>query len=224
MINGILLVNKPKGVTSRAVVNHVVRKLNIKKIGHTGTLDPLATGVLVLCIGRATKLAEKITAKDKEYLVTVQVGIETDTLDVTGKILKQKKDYSLSEDKLKETLNFFKGEYLQEVPKYSAVKVNGKRLYEYARAGLEVELPKKNVKIFSIELLDFNKDEFKFKVHVSKGTYIRSLIRDIGNKLSIPMCMKELVRTKQGEYLLEDCYTSEEIEKDKYKIIAIDLE
>jgi len=221
-MDGILLVNKPKGITSRRVVNEVVRAIGVKKIGHTGTLDPLATGVLVLCVGKATKLAEKITAKDKEYVATVKFGFETDTLDTDGEVLKKQNDFNINREELLVVLNSFVGSYLQEVPKYSAVKINGRRLYEYARKGIDVELPKKEITIFEIELLDFNKREFKFRVLVSKGTYIRSLIRDVGLRLGVLMTMSDLIRTKQGEFSIEDCYTLEQIQNGEYKLLELD--
>ena len=202
-MNGIILIDKEKGITSRDVVNEVCKKLNTNKVGHTGTLDPIATGLLVLCVGEGLKLVELLTGHDKEYIAKVRVGIKTDTYDVTGRLI-EKKDFVLNKETLINTLNSFVGEYLQEVPIYSSVKVNGKKLYEYAREGKEVVLPKHLVKIKNIELLEFNHDTFTFKVEVSSGTYIRSLINDIGNILNIPMTMEELKRTRVGTYKLDD--------------------
>lgn len=215
MEDGILLINKPKNITSRDVVNIACKKLNTKKIGHCGTLDPIATGVLVLCCNKATKIIELLIEEQKEYIAEVKIGILTDTLDITGNILEENNNYSLTKEELIEALNSFKGEYLQEVPKYSAIKLNGTRLYDYARDNKEVELPKRNVKIKEIELLEYNKDTFKFKVLVSKGTYIRSLIRDIGNKLNINMTMINLQRTKVDRFNIEDCIDVEDISYDK---------
>lgn len=219
-MDGIILINKPKNVTSRDVVNQVGKILKNKKIGHTGTLDPIATGVLVLCVGKYTKLVDLITSYEKEYISTVLVGTETDTLDVTGNIL-NKVDVKLEEDKLIQALKSFKGDYIQEVPIYSAVKINGKKLYEYARNNESIDLPKREVEIKNIELLDIDNNEFTFKVKVSKGTYIRSLINDIGKYLEIPMCMKELHRTMQGNFKINDCYTIEDIENGNYNILDI---
>lgn len=202
-MNGIILINKEKGITSRDVVNRVCKKLNTNKVGHTGTLDPIATGLMVLCVGEGLKLAQLLTGHDKEYIAKVKLGIKTDTFDITGKVLEERKS-DLDKESLINTLNSFVGEYLQEVPIYSSVKVNGKKLYEYAREGKKVDLPKHLVKIYNIELLDLDDDSFTFKVMVSSGTYIRSLINDIGNKLNIPMTMEELERTKVGEYKLEN--------------------
>ena len=202
-MDGIILINKEKGVTSRDVVNMVCKKLNTNKVGHTGTLDPIATGLMVLCVGEGLKLVELLTGHDKEYIAKVKVGIKTDTYDVTGNILEEKK-VNLNREDLIKTLNSFIGEYYQEVPIYSSVKVNGKKLYEYARNNEKVTLPKHLVKISNIQLIDFNSDNFSFKVTVSSGTYIRSLINDIGNKLDIPMTMEELKRTRVGDYQLTD--------------------
>ena len=151
-MDGIIVVNKPKGITSRDVVNNVCKLLNTKKIGHTGTLDPIATGVLVLCVGKATKLVEILTSNDKEYVATVKLGILTDTLDTAGTIIK-KKHVNLDKNELEKVLNSFVGTYNQEVPIYSAIKINGKKLYEYAREKKEVILPKRMVEIKKIELL-----------------------------------------------------------------------
>ena len=202
-MDGIILINKEKNKTSRDMVNMVCKKLNTNKVGHTGTLDPLATGLMVICVGEGLKLVELLTNHDKEYIAKVKVGIKTDTYDITGKILEEK-ECSLNKEDLINCLNSFIGEYNQTVPIYSSVKVNGKKLYEYARNNEEVILPKHLVKISSIELLDFNNDSFSFKVEVSSGTYIRSLINDISNKLNIPMVMEELTRTRVGKYLLKD--------------------
>jgi len=200
MKNGILLIDKPKCITSRDVVNIICKKLNTKKVGHTGTLDPLATGLMIICVNKATSLVELITSEDKEYIANVKLGVMTDTLDITGKVLDEEHNYKLDSETLKKALNSFIGSYYQEVPIYSAIKVNGKKLYEYARNSVDIELPKKLVSIKNIDLIDFNNDNFTFKVKVSKGTYIRSLIRDIGSKLGIYMTMNELRRTKINEY------------------------
>ena len=218
-MNGIILINKEKGITSREVVNQISKRLNIKKVGHAGTLDPLATGLMVVGVGKGTKVLDLLTMDRKEYIATVKMGIETDTLDITGTILKSLEKITCSKEKLEEVLLSFKKEYLQTVPKYSAVKKEGKRLYEYARNNLEVELPQRMVQIFEIELLnyDYEKKEFTFKTLVSKGTYIRSLIQDIGKSLDIPCTMKDLIRTKSGKFLLNDSNLIDE----EYKIIPL---
>lgn len=177
-MSGILVVYKEAGMTSRDVVNKVGKLLHTKKIGHTGTLDPIATGVLVLCVGSATKIVELLTATEKEYIAEVTLGIETDTLDNTGSILK-KENVLISKEQIEAVLKSMVGDYLQEVPLYSAIHVNGKKLYEYARNKEEVKLPTRMVSIYSLELLQYNENKFTIKTKVSKGTYIRSLIRDI---------------------------------------------
>ena len=202
-MDGIILINKEKGITSRDVVNMVCKKLDTRRVGHTGTLDPIATGLMVLCVGEGLKLVELLTNHDKDYIAKVKLGIKTDTYDVTGKILEEKK-VSLNKEDLVKVLNSFNGRYLQEVPIYSSIKVNGKKLYEYARNNEKVELPKHLVTISNMKLLDFDDDSFTFMVTVSSGTYIRSLINDIGNKLNVLMTMEELIRTRVGDYSLDN--------------------
>lgn len=219
-MDGIIVINKPKGITSREVVNKVCKLLNTKKVGHTGTLDPIATGVLVLCVGKATKLVETLTSNDKEYVATVKLGILTDTLDTDGTII-EKKCVNLDKDKLVNVLNSFIGTYNQEVPIYSAVKINGKKLYEYARAKKEVTIPKRMVEIKKIKLIEFGNDYYKFKVMVSKGTYIRSLIKDINDKLGVIGVMSDLVRTKQGKFSINNSYTLENMENNNYNVLTI---
>ena len=214
-MNGILIIDKPKGVTSRDVVNCVVKKFNTKKVGHTGTLDPIATGVLVVCVGTATKLVDELTCNDKEYIASVELGTLTDTLDNTGKILNEEKCIK-SKEEIIDVLNSFKGKYMQEVPIYSAVKINGKKLYEYARENVEIDLPKREVKVSNIELVSdvkYKDDKtcFKFKCSVSKGTYIRSLIRDIAIRLNTVGIMTDLRRIRQGKFNIEDSITLEEL-------------
>lgn len=213
-MDGILIIDKPKDYTSRDVVNVVGKKFHTKKIGHTGTLDPLATGVLVVCINKGTKLVELLSALDKEYIAIFEFGTLTDTLDNTGNILKNEK-ISIDKTKLQEVLNKMIGNYNQVVPIYSAVKVNGKKLYEYARNNEEVELPVHNVEIYDLELLDFYEQNFKpyakIRCHVSKGTYIRSLGNDIANYLNTNAIMTDLRRVKQGKFLIENAMKLDEI-------------
>ena len=218
--SGVLVVNKEKNMTSRDVVNEVSKVLGIKKIGHTGTLDPMAEGVLVLTIGKATKLGELLTSYEKEYIAEVEVGKMTDTLDVTGNVLEEKELTSnLDYEKI---CSSFRKKYLQEVPIYSAVKVNGKKLYEYARNDEKVILPKKEVEIKNIELLDNKYNTFKFKTLVSKGTYIRSLIRDMGISVDEYFCMRSLIRTKQGDFSIDNSYTLKDIKSNNFKILTIE--
>lgn len=220
MINGIIVIDKPKDYTSRDVVNIVSKKLKTKQIGHTGTLDPLASGVLVLTIGTATKLSEILTSNKKEYIATMVFGINSDTLDITGNIFFNE-ECIIDKTLVINALNSFKKTYEQEVPIYSAVKVNGKKLYEYARNNEEVVLPKKQVTIYDIELLDYyienNKTIVKFKCLVSKGTYIRSLIKDIASSINKCAVMSDLRRIKQGNISIDMANQLE----DNYNIIPI---
>ena len=217
---GILVVNKERGCTSHDVVESVGKIFDTKKVGHTGTLDPLASGVLILTLGKATKISNLIMSEEKTYIAKVRVGVFTDTLDITGKVLKKSNDKT--PDNIEDVLKTFEKTYMQEVPIYSAVKVNGKKLYEYARQGISVELPKKEVTIKKIDLQELGENTFKFICTVSSGTYIRSLIRDIGEVLDIPLTMEELVRTKEYKYTLDDAYKIEDIRKGNYQIIGID--
>lgn len=224
-MDNIIVINKDKDYTSRDVVNVIGKIFNTKKVGHTGTLDPLATGVLIVCMNKALKVVDLITASDKEYIAKVVLGIDTDTLDITGNIINECRT-NVNVDMVKSVLNSFIGKSIQEVPKYSAVKVNGKKLYEYARNGIDVELPKREIQIFDIELISDidivdGHQEFSFKVKVSKGTYIRSLIRDIGIKLGCFACMKELTRTKQGKFSIYESYTLNDIKNGNYKLLNI---
>lgn len=219
-MDGVIIVNKPKGITSRDVVNKLCKILGTKKIGHTGTLDPIATGVLVLCIGKATKLVEILTSDDKEYIAEVKLGVLTDTLDTEGNILREEKK-SITKKRLEEVIKSFVKEYEQEVPIYSAVKIDGKRLYEYARENKNVELPYRKVNIKKIELLEYDNDSYKFKTLVSKGTYIRSLIKDINDELGVIGVMSSLKRTKQGIFDIKDSYSIEAIENNDYTILSI---
>lgn len=224
MINGLLIVDKEKDMTSRDVVNEISRIFQTKKVGHTGTLDPLATGVLVLTIGKATKLNEIITATEKEYQVEAILGLKTDTLDITGKVLKEENTH-FSKEEIIDVLNSFLGSYDQEVPIYSAVKINGRKLYEYARNNEKVDLPKRLVTIKQIHLDDLNYDNnqttIKFTCLVSKGTYIRSLVNDIASKLGTVGTMKNLRRTKQGNYSIKNAYRLNDIKNNNYQIVSI---
>ena len=220
-MNGLLIVNKEKGFTSRDVVNILGKILGTKKIGHTGTLDPIAEGVLVCVIGKCTKLCDVLVSDEKEYIAEAEFGYLTDTLDNTGNVLKSN-NKELSLEEVRDALNHFIGEYEQEVPIFSAVKVNGKKLYNYARSNIEVELPKRKVNIKNIELISFENNKLTFKVFVSKGTFIRSLIRDIGSYLGTYATMTKLVRTQQGNNRIENSYTLKEIKNGDFKLVTID--
>ena len=218
--SGVIVVNKEKDMTSFDVVNEISHLFGIKKVGHTGTLDPMAEGILIICIGKATKIVELLTAKDKEYIAGVKLGIKTDSYDITGNILDTKEVKDI--ENLEEVILSYKKTYLQEVPIYSAVKVDGKKLYEYARNNKEVELPKKEATIKEIELLEKDKDTFIIKTLVSKGTYIRSLINDIGNSLNTYATMTSLNRTKQGKVTINDSYKLNDIKSNNFKYYKIE--
>lgn len=220
-MNGVIVVNKPEGITSRDVVNKLVKVFSTKSIGHIGTLDPMATGVLVCLVGKYTKLGSIMVDHDKEYIATFKLNILTDTLDSEGKILKtDNKRISLEE--MQTAIEHFNGlTYTQEVPIYSAVKVNGKKLYDYARKNEDVILPKKEVSIYKLELISFD-DEVKIKCKVSKGTYIRALIRDICAYLGTYGIMTDLVRTKLGNYDISDAYSLEDICNGKYTLYNLE--
>ena len=226
IMDGILVVDKGENYTSRDVVNIISKKLQTKKVGHTGTLDPMATGVLVVLIGKYTTLVENITAYEKKYQATIELGLLTDTLDRTGNVLKDENVY-FKEDEIKEVLNSMVGYYEQEVPIYSAVKVNGKKLYEYARNGEKVTLPKRMVKVSEIALsskITYKNNHVIFDIvtMVSKGTYIRALINDIAKKLNTYGTMNSLRRIKQGVFDIKDAYKLEDILEDNYEFYPLE--
>lgn len=264
-MDGFLIINKPKWYTSFDVVACCRKKLDMKKIGHTGTLDPMATGVMLVCVGKATSLVEEISFDEKIYRTTLQLGVKTDSADITGSIVEYYKDgklnnndslkelynnidfkyinefakarsernidfinnslltnnFNLSEEKVAGTLKNFVGEQLQSPPLYSSIKVNGRKLYEYARKGIEVDIPKRPIYIFDIYDISFNgKDKISYTVYCSKGTYIRSLNEDIAKALGTVGTTLELQRIKTGSYELKSAINIEEISEDK--IISIE--
>lgn len=218
-MNGIIIINKPKNYTSHDVVAKVKKILNVKKVGHTGTLDPNATGVLPLLINDGTKLSKYLIEHDKEYEVVLKLGIKTDTADIEGNIVETKEDNlnKFEEEEIKKRLKAFEGQQEQIPPIYSAIKIKGKKLYEYARNGEKVEIPSRKIEIFNIELIEINKEEKEiiFKVHCSKGTYIRTLCEDIANKLETVGYMKELNRTKVGKFEISNAITIDQLEENK---------
>lgn len=225
-MNGLIIINKPKGCTSHDVVNKIRKTLNIKKVGHTGTLDPNATGVLPILIGNATKASKYLVEHKKTYVATLKLGEKTTTGDSEGQVIEKDFNFNNMEiKKIEDILKIFLGKQTQIPPMYSSIKVNGKKLYEYAREGKKVEIPSREIEIFNIELLSFNgKDEIIFEVECSKGTYIRTLCEDIANKLETIGYMKELKRTKVNEFNIENSINLEEltIEKIREKIIKIE--
>ena len=219
-MNGLIVINKLINWTSRDVVNKLNKLLNTKKIGHTGTLDPIAEGVLVCLVGKYTKLGNLLTSIDKEYVAEIKLGLKTDTLDITGEVIEQK-EFQVTKDQIAKVFKEFPKRYRQTVPLYSAVKIQGKRLYAYAHQNQKVDLPQREVQIYALELLDFHDDIIKFKVKVSKGTYIRSLIQDICTNLNTYGTMQSLVRTKQGKFNIENAFTLENVEKGQYKLLNV---
>jgi len=219
-MEGIIPLYKPKGMTSHDCVFKLRKILHMKKVGHTGTLDPDVTGVLPICIGRATKVAEYITDAGKAYEGEVTIGFSTTTEDASGEIIARKTvDRVIKRDEILKVLQRFTGKITQTPPMYSAVKVNGKKLYEYARQGIEVERPTRTVDIYSIELLDDRENfsgeqiSFRFRVSCSKGTYIRTLAVMIGEALGFPAHMSDLSRIQSAQFSLADCFTFEQVEE-----------
>ena len=213
-MDGVIVINKEKGFTSFDVIAKLRGILHQKKIGHTGTLDPDATGVLPVCLGKATKLCDMITDREKEYRAVLRLGISTDTEDMTGRVL-QRRDFSLTEEEIRTAVTSFIGEYDQVPPMYSAIKIDGKKLYQLARAGEVVERSPRHVEIFdiNIEEIDPQAGTAAFTVRCGKGTYIRSLCRDIGEKLGCGAAMESLVRTKVSPYTLDDALSLAEVER-----------
>ena len=211
MINGIVNIYKEKGYTSHDVVAVLRKVVGQKKIGHTGTLDPDATGVLPVCLGRATKVCELLTDHDKTYEALLLLGKTTDTQDISGEVLEERNPGNLTEEEVRSCIESFIGEYDQIPPMYSALKVNGKKLYELAREGKTVERKSRRVQIHGIRILEMNLPHVRMKVDCSKGTYIRTLCHDIGEKLQVGGCMEELERTKVGRFLKEDAVTLDEV-------------
>ena len=211
MYHGMINVYKEKGFTSHDVVAKLRGICKQKKIGHTGTLDPDAAGGLPVCLGCATRLCDMLTEKDKEYVAVLRLGVTTDTQDITGKVLAEK-EVTESVEKVREVISSFEGEQLQIPPMYSALKVNGKKLYELAREGKEIERKARPIVVHEIEILSENMPEFTIRVKCSKGTYIRTICHDIGQKLSCGGAMVSLKRTKVGNFGIEDSYTLSRIE------------
>ena len=217
-MSGILIVNKPKQYTSHDVVAKV-KKICKEKIGHTGTLDPMATGVLPLLLGQGTKLSKYLINHDKTYIATIQLGQKTDTQDSEGNIIEEKSvaASAFNKENIQRALETLKGRQIQTPPMYSAIKVNGKKLYEYARKGIKVEIPKREIEIYNIKLLNINKKDkvIEFRVHCSKGTYIRTLCETIAEKLGTVGYMKKLNRIQVGQFVLEQAVTIDDIEENR---------
>lgn len=211
-MDGIIVIDKEKGFTSHDVVAKLRGILRMKKIGHTGTLDPDATGVLPVALGKATRLVEFLTEKEKTYEAVLHLGLHTDTQDITGKILKEK-EVTCTEDEVREVMQSFLGEQQQIPPMYSALKVGGKKLYELAREGIEIEREARPVYFKEIKILEMQLPMVRFSVTCSKGTYIRTLCHDIGEKLGCGGCMEALKRTASGRFSLEESHTLQEVQQ-----------
>lgn len=211
-MDGILIINKPKGYTSHDVVNVIRKKLNVKKVGHTGTLDPNATGVLPILVGQATKVSKYLIEHDKTYVAKLKLGEKTNTGDVEGEIV-EKKDVptNLHEEYVLEVLKKFTGKQKQTPPVYSAIKVNGKKAYEYARENKEIKLEAREIEIYKLDLIQFKENEITFEVECSKGTYIRTLCEDIAGKLGTVGFMKELERKKVNIFTIENAINLDDI-------------
>ena len=212
MIHGVINVYKEQGYTSHDVVAKLRGIVGQKKIGHTGTLDPDAVGVLPVCLGRATKLCDMLTDKDKIYEAVMLLGVETDTQDTTGQTVEERDISGLTEEAVKDAVAFFEGDYDQIPPMYSALKVNGKKLYELAREGKTVERKARKVHIYKIEIQSIDLPRVTMTVHCSKGTYIRTLCHDIGQRLGCGACMEKLTRTKVSQFAISDGLTLKQIE------------
>lgn len=217
MVHGILNVYKEKGFTSHDVVAKLRGIIGQKKIGHTGTLDPDATGVLPVCLGKATKLCDLLTEKDKTYEAVLLLGKTTDTQDISGTVQLEKDVTGITEAMVRKVIQSFVGGYDQIPPMYSALKVNGKKLYELAREGIQIERKARRVEIFHIEIKEISLPRVRMEVSCSKGTYIRTLCHDIGEKLGCGGCMEELIRTKVSMFSIEESLTISQIEEKKKK-------
>ncbi|MDO4307282.1 MAG: tRNA pseudouridine(55) synthase TruB [Eubacteriales bacterium] len=211
-MDGILIIRKEKGYTSHDVVAKLRGILHMKKIGHTGTLDPEAEGVLPVALGKATKLVEMLTEKEKTYEAVLHLGIETDTQDMTGTVL-DRKDVCVTEEAVRKAIRSFLGDQMQIPPMYSALKVGGKKLYELARAGMEIEREARPVHFSAIDILEIDLPLVRFSVTCSKGTYIRTLCHDIGKALGCGGCMENLVRTRSGRFSIEESFTLAQVQE-----------
>lgn len=224
-MDGLLIVNKPKGYTSHDVVNVVRKQLNIKKVGHTGTLDPNATGVLPILIGQATKISKYLVEHKKTYIATIELGEKRDTGDSEGKTIETKEiPEKLKKEDINQALQEFLGKQKQIPPIYSAIKVNGKKLYEYARSGQEINIEPREIEIYKIDLLQYKEKEIKFEVECSKGTYIRTLCENIAEKLENIGYMKELERISVNEFKIENSIELNNLSKETInnKLITIE--
>ena len=221
-MDGVLIINKPKGYTSHDIVNIVKKQLNITKVGHAGTLDPNATGVLPVLIGNATKISKYLIEHDKVYIAELKLGEKSSTGDLEGEIIEKKSVPKLNEDQIKDTLKLFLGKQQQIPPMYSSIKINGKKAYEYARKGLKGEMEPREIEIMNISLMKFQDNIITFKVKCSKGTYIRVLCEDIAKSLGTVGLMKELCRIKVNEFDIKNSVTLDDIKNGNVQVINIE--
>ena len=226
MTDGIIVINKPKGITSNGVVQKVRKTLNTRQVGHCGTLDPLATGVLPILIGKGTKISKYLVEHDKTYIATIKLGEKKDTADGEGKTIATKEISDTNDEKIIQVLDSFIGKQMQIPPMFSAIKKDGKKLYEYARDGKTIEINPREIEIYSMRLIHYNKEEntIEYEVKCSKGTYIRTLCEDISEQLGTVGYMQELTRIKVDKFSIENTITIEELETKKDSIPYISIE
>ncbi len=210
-MEGIAIINKPSGITSHDVVSRVRRIFNMRRVGHAGTLDPLATGVLVILLGKSTKLFDKFVAFDKAYAATLKLGTQTTSADITGTVIEQKPFEDITREQIVETLDQFLGESDQFPPMVSAVKFKGERLYKLARKGVVVDRPSRRIRIDALKLVEFKLPEVRFYLECSKGTYVRTLAEDVGQRLGCGACITQIERTKVGPFIIEDAVRLEDL-------------
>ncbi len=211
--SGLILVNKPVGITSFKLVRIIKKKFNVKKAGHCGTLDPLASGLMIVLVGKYTKLQDKFMKQDKVYYATIKLGIKTDSGDLDGQIISRSDFSHITKELIKKACNKFIGKIEQIPPMYSALKVNGQKLYELARKGISIERKPREITIYDIELVDFKEDTFSIRVKCSSGTYIRTLAEDIGKELNTDTVLINLVREEIGTYKLADALNIDDIKE-----------
>ena len=211
--SGLILINKPKGITSFKLVNIIKKKLNVKKAGHCGTLDPLASGLMIVLIGKCTKMQDNFMKQDKTYYAEIKMGLKTDSGDLDGNIISQSDWSHVTQEKVKEVCKSFIGKQKQIPPMYSALKVNGKKLYELARKGITVERKPREITIYNIDLINFNNDIFSIRVKCSSGTYIRTLAEDIGAKLNTDTVLNNLIREEIGNFKLSEAANIDDIKE-----------
>ncbi len=213
-MDGFLIIDKPSGITSHDVVSFIRKKFKMRRVGHAGTLDPLATGVLVVLLGNATKLFDKFSSFDKAYEATLKLGMTTDTADIEGKVLSQSPFEEITKKQVEDAFGQFMGDIEQIPPMVSAIKVKGKRLYKLARQGIEIAREPRKIKIHSLRLIQFSLPEIQFELECSKGTYVRKLAEDVGKVLGCGGCISQIKRTRIGNFAIEEAVKLEDVHED----------